>query len=410
LERADSREELDDTQAQLAADEKFFDTTKAGCKEKAHQWSIRSGLRSQELTGVNMAVGILTSDKATKIFTASTTTFLQLAAATNTASGARFAASAQLARLAQRYHSTSLAKVVLEVQSAGHFDKVIASIDQMIAALRKEEQEDLDHRDRCQRADGKNANDMEDLDAGINKATATIGRLQERERNLKNEISALENEMASTNQEMKEALRLRNGAVQAFKQAVKDDTAAVALLDQTIVTLSEFYRKNKIPMSLSQEDPKYSLDPDKAPETSWEDEKYGGRNTETHGVVQVLAMLKEDVEKEIKTSRDDNAAAEVQYEKEKADMRDTLNAQRATKDATEQELGQVEAAIHDKTKSKSAQEDDLSAENDLKTSIMSDCSWVAANFQSRRDKRKAEIEGLIDGKGYLAGSEDGSII
>merc|ERR1719330_1883519 len=133
-------------------------------------------------------------------------------------------------------------------------------------------------------------------------------------------------------------------------------------------------------MSFSQKDPEYTLDPDKAPETSWEDEGYGGRSAETHGVVEILRMLKEDVEKEIKTSREDNAAAEAQYEKEKADMRDTLNAQRATKDATEHELGQVEAAIHDKTKSQTAQMDDLAAENDLKTSLMSDCAWVAANF------------------------------
>merc|ERR1719188_2722599 len=183
---------------------------------------------------------------------------------------------------------------------------------------------------------------------------------------------------------MKSALDLRNDAVADFRQAVKDDTDAIALLDQTIITLSEFYRTNRIPMSFSQKTPVYSADEDKAPETLWADEKYGGRSGETQGIVEILRMLKEDVQKEITTSREDDAAAEAQYEKEKADMEDTLNAQLAMKGATERQLQDVQEAIQDKTKSKTAQEADLEGEKQLKSTLYSDCSWVSDHFASRR--------------------------
>merc|ERR1719336_2209220 len=105
-------------------------------------------------------------------------------------------------------------------------------------------------------------------------------------------------------------------------------------------------------MSLVQRGGNYTEDPDKAPETSWADEKYGGRSEETHGVVEIIRMIREDIEKEIKTSREDDAAAEAQYEKERAELQNTLDSQLALKANTERQLGAVAESIHDKSKFK----------------------------------------------------------
>lgn len=406
LDRDMSEQKLDETKAQKVADEKFFDTTKEGCKEKARQWAIRSGLRSEELTGVTTAINILTSPEATKTFHNSTTTFVQVKAVTNSAGRA----SSVLTRLARRFHSRSIAELAVQMKSGGHFDKVIAAIDGMIASLRKEEQEDIDHRDRCERAQDKNSNDLQDLNSAISKADTSIDHLKSEATRLENEINALKSQIANTKLDMKEALSLRNDAVAEFKQALKDDVDAVALLDQTIVALSRFYKSNRIPMSLAQREPKYTVDPDKAPETEWADEKYGGRSDETHGIVEIIHMLKEDVEKEIKTSREDDAAAEAQYEKERGELQDGLESQLSLKETTERELGEVKKTMHSTTKFKNAKNKDLTAEQKLGSAIGNDCAWVASHFDSRRTKRKAEIDGLTDAKGYLAGAEDGSLI
>ena len=38
---------------------------------------------------------------------------------------------------------------------------------------------------------------------------------------------------------------------------------------------------------------------------------------------------------------------------------------------------------------------------------MTDCKWVKTHFESRRDKRKTEMQGLVDAKSFLAGVDSG---
>merc|ERR1719197_2452995 len=75
---ADDKVLLEETVAQLAADEKFFEETKAACKAKAAEWAERTRLRTEELQGMGKAIEILTSDEAKATFDSAHSTFLQL--------------------------------------------------------------------------------------------------------------------------------------------------------------------------------------------------------------------------------------------------------------------------------------------------------------------------------------------
>merc|ERR1719321_2073605 len=56
---ADDKVLLADTKAQLEADEKFFEETKASCKVKAAEWAERTRLRTEEINGIQKAIVIL---------------------------------------------------------------------------------------------------------------------------------------------------------------------------------------------------------------------------------------------------------------------------------------------------------------------------------------------------------------
>merc|ERR1719482_1373018 len=98
----------------------------------------------------------------------------------------------------------SLAGLAAELNSGGHFDKVIAAIDKMIEVLRVEEQDDIAHRDRCQRSENKNENEMEDLNSDISKKESSIERMRDEESATKEKISALEASIKETKANMDE--------------------------------------------------------------------------------------------------------------------------------------------------------------------------------------------------------------
>merc|ERR1719217_994244 len=108
---------------------------------------------------------------------------------------------------------------------------------------------------------------------------------------------------------MKQMLDERNNEHKQFVRALDEDIKAKDLLEKAIEALSAFYVSNKIPLELAQtkaKAPEYSVDSDKAPETSF-GSSYGGRKSEGGGIVAILSMLVEDTDKEIAQGRAEEA-------------------------------------------------------------------------------------------------------
>jgi len=301
-----------------------------------------------------------------------------------------------------------VAKIAVEVKSGGHCDKVIAMIDDMIALLRKEEQDDIEHRDRCENAQNANSNELADLKSEIKKTADSIKRMENTEKELKGEISALEQEISDTKADMKELLDLRNKESDAFKKALKDDVDALALLKKAIGALSSYYTRNKMPVpGLIQKAPEYAKDADKPPDATFASND--SRKSESGGIIAILEMLAEDTEKEIKEGRADDGDAQEKYLKQSGALQETLDSQEETKSSTETELADLQEKIADYEKHKKAKSDDQAATEDEEKGLGTDCKWVKTHFQSRRDKRKDEIQGLVDAKSFLASGGSGII-
>jgi len=389
----------DDTTEQLAADEKFFEETKEAAENKATAWSTRTRLRTEELAGMEGAMQILKG--GSKTFEEATTTFVQLKAVK------QHSTYAELQKLAAKYQTSGLAKLVAVMKTGGHFDKVMVMIDEMVALLREEEQSDIAHRDRCENGENANANEMEDAQSEIAKTDKKLGRLDRSTKNAEKELDAVKGEIRESKANLQKLLDLRNDDHAEFVRALKMDSEAVSLIEMAVVRLSKYYKENKIALSLAQA-PEYAQDEDKAPETSFS----GGdaHNSESGGIVAILEMIKEDLQKEMKEGRADEAKAQSEYEKQSGSLQDSLDAQKETKVSLEKEI----AALDDKTASaeayKGEKKDDLSAEEDMKKSLKTDCNWVKTHFKTRRDARKTEMAGLVEAKNFLAGVAAGDAV
>mmetsp|Transcript_76986 Transcript_76986/g.198252 ORF Transcript_76986/g.198252 Transcript_76986/m.198252 type:complete len:720 (+) Transcript_76986:66-2225(+) len=400
----------DDTKAQLKADEVFFEDTQQGCRVKSEEWSVRSRLRTKELVGIAEAEKILTSPEAQTIFANASTTLLQLSAAGGTRQSRSASAYQKLRSLAARFGSASLGRIAVAAKAGGHFDKVITMIDNMIGSLREEEQEDIAHRDRCQGAAKKNKNELEDLDHTKTKTQEDIKRMEGVEDKLEAKTDELKDDIKDSKTELREMAEMRHQENAQFKQALKDDDAAVKLLQTAIVALNKFYKNNqKTPESFLQQEPdrEYSVDKDKAPETSWEGGDYGGKQSLNTGITSTLEMIAEDLTKEMETARAEEAEAQKSFEEDKAAAREVLRSQKETLVATETSLAELEEKMADKKEFLAQTEADIGAHKELQNTLKSDCAWVETHFESRRTKRKAEIDGLTEAKAILAGVENG---
>merc|ERR1719316_1584941 len=121
---ADTQQDLDDTQKQMKADTELFDVTKKICTSKAAEWNERVRARTEELSGINKALEILTSDSARELFgkaikPGKETSFLQI---NSLESSPRFRAYETLKQSATKAKSLRLAAMAASVKASGHFD------------------------------------------------------------------------------------------------------------------------------------------------------------------------------------------------------------------------------------------------------------------------------------------------
>lgn len=394
---ADSKSSLDDTVEQLAADEEFFATTKSSCKQKAQQWAERTRLRTEEMHGMDTAVKILSGGLDT--FHNASTTFLQISKGHKDQQKAYL----KLKELATKYKSLGLARLAALTKTTGHFDKVIHTIENMVLTMKGEEADDIKHKDRCDGTIKENEHLQEDLNYTIDKAASEIGRLQDDIEEYETKISGFEADINASTTTLNEMNDMRGEERGAFLQAMKDDQDAIALLEQAIVTLSKFYEKNGKSLAMAQKKVEPYNEP--APET-WSGE-YGGQSSSSEGIISILSMIKEDLEKEMENSLHEDGTSNGNYQGDYKALTASLAAQKESKAVAKTELAQLQFKLADKEGFKSQQTADLGVALEKRAALELDCAWVGTDFEDRRTKRKTEIEGLIAAKNYLQGVSAG---
>merc|ERR1719247_1976047 len=144
---AQAKEEKEDTEASLGADQKFLMELKKKCSSTDKEWEERQQARQVELQAVAKAISILNDDDARDLFS-KTFNFLQVHRQSR-----REAATKALSKAAVSSPRLSMLMSSLRLDP---FPKVKKAIDKMIADLLKEKAEEIKHKDFCVDALHKN--------------------------------------------------------------------------------------------------------------------------------------------------------------------------------------------------------------------------------------------------------------
>jgi len=413
-ELADTTQELDDTEKEMKETIEYFDNLKAGCLAKHEEWEARKGGYKEELEGIAKALEILTSDEARALFGKAIkpgmeTSFMQLDI-DSSLERAKMKAYDVLKAQAQKHHSLRLAALAATVRTmgVGHFDKVIEEIDKMIAELKAEEADDIKQRDWCKDEYQEISEEKAELDWLIKNNEAMIVKLTAIIESLIEEIDATVKEIDDTKKAIEQMEDERKAEHEEFQIAKKDDEDAIALLTKTVEVLGAYYKKEKIEMGPIQgsmklmQEPEFAIDDDNAPEATFKEK--GSRKNESKGVISILTMLIEDLTMEIKNGIKDEVASQAEFEKNVDAAKKLIESLEEKKVNLEDDKAKNEQKRSDEEETMADNKNKLKLNREYLESIKPDCDWMLNSFEERREKRKAEMNGLVTAKEYLAGA------
>jgi len=403
----ESKAEVEDLTKQVADDEKYISDTKAALAEKEEEWKVRQELRANELKAISEAISVLHSDDARDTFKKSFNSqgyfFLQ------TNQGKKSSAAAVALRsAASKTNDKRLLQLANLAQSTGSIAEVITAIDDMIATLKEEETTELSTKEKCESDRAADVREASVTSRTIDELTDTKDRLDGEVKELETEIEGKHKEIETIEDDIKKADTTREAEAAAYAAEKSDDDAALGLVEQAHTVLQKFYSDNGLMLSSQKQKVKHQQVPageaPLPPPATW-DASYGGKTGESQGILSILTIIKQDIQKDIDKSTAAEEAAIAAHEElvtdlntQKTDLETAISDLEGAKSEKESD---AQAAVDERGTKKG----ELSAVMDKIKAAEPGCDFIAVNFDLRTKNRQTEIDGLVKAKAILQGGD-----
>jgi len=441
VEIAEMKNDIGDTQEALVEDKKFLANLEENCEKKKKEWEVIVKTRAEELAALADTIKVLNDDDALELFKKtlpSASSFMQVQV---TVQQLREKASTELEQFMQSHPKTArleLLALALKGKKIG-FEKVIKMIDDMVATLKVEQEDDDSKKEYCAEeldlADDKKKgleHDIADLETAIEDLKGAIAKLTE-------EIAALTAGIKELDTMVTEATEQRKEENTDFKELMASDTAAKELLKFAKNRLNKFYNPKlyKAPpkTELSREDRivenmSGTAAPTEAPggiagtgitafaEVSAHNgervapppppETFGAyqkKSEDSMGVMAMVDLLMADLDKEMTEAETTEKDAQSDYETAMKDAADKRTADSKLLSEKEGIKAESEADLEAKTESKAAASAELMSTMKYIASLHMECDWLMKYFDVRKEARANEIDALGKAKAVLSGAD-----
>jgi hypothetical protein len=271
------------------------------------------------------------------------------------------------------------------------------AIDDMVAQLLKEKEDEIKHKDFC--VDEFNTNEMQtekkereksDLIAKIEDLEMTIKALTEA-------IDALKAEIAEMQVQLKRAGEDREKENKEFQMTVADQRATQKLLTAALNILKGFYAKKAKAALLQKQEPAGP-----PPPPGFEAYKKNAASGGVMGMIQQIINDAKAMEAETIRSEEDAQKAYEDFVKETNASIETKSKDIVNKSETK---AVAEADLVEAKEGKEAVMLELEQLANYKSELHSSCDFVMKNFEIRQTARDEEIEALKQAKAILSGAK-----
>merc|ERR1719440_413825 len=390
---ANAKHDKELTIKQLNTDEAFLLDLADRCAMESKAYDNRTKERSIEIKAVGEAIALLNDDSARDLFT-STLSFAQIKA--RSTRERRVAASKVLRVAAKKSMSHSQALVeVAEAAKLDAFKEVIGMVDEMVGALKKENEDEVKHQEFCAKELRENLASQKATEDTIADLTATIATLEADIDTLATEIKKLQAEVVEMKIQVKKASEDRAAENKVFQQTVADQRITQALLQKALKKLEAVYAS---PTNETAPAAFVQLRIDQPAMPTYEKSSSGGGVLDLiQGIITDAAML----ETEATAAEQD---AQTSYVSFVTDTGKSLEAAERSIAKKEEEKAEKESARLSAISSKKGAEKELMALKKYESQLHSSCDYVLKNFEVRQEARAQEMDSLGQAKAILSGA------
>merc|ERR1719201_2732637 len=234
-----SKEDLDDTQNTLAADQEFLASLKEHCAGLDAEYEERTKTRQAEIGATSKALAFLSSDEAHDLFSRSMG-FTQMSIRRHSAR--RESVFTKLMQAAKRSGDPRLSTLAQQAKLDA-FAKVKKSIQDMVDNLVKEKEDEIKHKDFCVEELNNNERDIEQKERDKADKKAKIDDLEVTIDELSKAMEVLKMEVAEMQVQMQRAGEDREKENKNFQMEIADQRATQKLLTAALGVLKGFYDK-----------------------------------------------------------------------------------------------------------------------------------------------------------------------
>merc|ERR1712072_1650600 len=263
------------------------------------------------------------------------------------------------------------------------FTRVKKAIDDMVAQLLKEKEDEIKHKDFCVSEFNKNELETEKKERQKSDLTAKSEDLQMTIKQLTEAIDALKAEVAEMQVQMKRAGEDREKENKEFQMTVADQRATQKLLTAALNILKGFYAKKAKAVLLQKQEPAGP-----PPPPGFEAYKKNAAAGGVMGMIQQIINDAKAMEAETIRSEEDAQKAYEDFVKDtnasiEAKSKDIVNKSEAK--------AKAEADLVEAQKDKEAVMLELEQLANYKAELHQSCDFVLKNFEIRQTARDEEI-------------------
>merc|ERR1719345_471156 len=391
---AQAKEDVEDTKNSLSADEQFLMMLNEKCSMTDSEWEERQKTRQLEMEACSKALAVLSSDDAHDLFTKTfNPSLVQKESAMH--SERRAQASSLLSTVAKKFQNPRLATLAVRVRLDA-FTRVKKAIDDMVAQLLKEKEDEIKHKDFC--VDEFNTNELqtEKKERAKQDLTAKIEDLESTIKALSKAIDQLKSEVAEMQVQMKRAGEDREKENKEFQMTVADQRATQKLLTAALNILKGFYAKKAA--ALVQVEQPAGPPPPPGFEAYKKNAAAGG----VMGMIQQIINDAKAMEAEVIRSEED---AQKAYEEFVKDTNASIEEKSKDIVNKSESRAKAETDLVEAKENKEATMLELEQLANYKAELHSSCDFVMKNFEIRQTARDEEVEALKQAKAILSGAK-----